>query len=281
MYHIDFLKMPFSGSYSFQELKQQTIDEHDHAFYEIAIILSGQGWHASGNQLLRARERDVFVIPIGTPHGWIRNSQMQLLNIYYKASSSSCLTDQASALQPVFFAGDLSLSRLRSAIHMRITPETLSEIRRELHQSRQNEDLGDTYRLSCFLKVLAYLQRDYGNYYGIRDVASQELRPTIYRLMEVLDQYALMGASFNLPAEAARQGISPEHATRLFRQALKISPYKFFNNRRLLHAEAMLRSSDKSCTEIAHELGFADSAHFSRTFRESHGVTPMNWRKQH
>lgn len=43
MYHIDLSKIPFDGPYYFQELEQQYIREHDHAFYEIAVIMSGRG----------------------------------------------------------------------------------------------------------------------------------------------------------------------------------------------------------------------------------------------
>lgn len=190
------------------------------------------------------------------------------------------IDNTAHPFQPVFFAGNTETAKLRSAIHMRVSRETLQEVRRELHQFNLSDGLGETYRIGCFLKVLAYLQREYGSYYGLDGTQFRSLRPAVYRLMEALDQYALTGEHFNLGVEAARHGMSAEHVSRLFREALAVSPYKFFNRRRLLHAEDLLCSTNKTCTEIAHELGYSDAAHFSRTFREHHGITPAEWRRQ-
>lgn len=282
MFHIDLKRFPFEGPIYFQELTQYTIDEHDHSFYEIAVVLSGSGWHQSEGQFIPVQPLDAFIIPIGTPHCWVRNSNIQLLNIYYKASDFLSLIGTVGPLRSLFFASDFDNPHLRPSIHLKITRETLAAIRYELQEMQAGAEScpGPMFQAGCFLKVLSRLSYDYASYYGISE-RSAPLRPAVHRLMERLDQHALMGEPLNLELESALFGISGDQLTRVFRESVAVSPYKFFNQRRLVYARMLLGATSKTCTEIAHELGFSDSAHFSRTFREHFGISPMEWRKLH
>lgn len=47
----------------------------------------------------------------------------------------------------------------------------------------------------------------------------------------------------------------------------------------LLHAKALLAAGDKSVTEIALRLGYADAAHFSRAFKRWTGASPSVYRR--
>ncbi len=40
------------------------------------------------------------------------------------------------------------------------------------------------------------------------------------------------------------------------------------------------RLAMRSVSEIAYSWGFNDAAHFSRRFRERHGLSPTEWREQ-
>lgn len=42
-----------------------------------------------------------------------------------------------------------------------------------------------------------------------------------------------------------------------------------------------LRNTDATITEIAHDLGYSDSAHFARAFRRWAGISPLELRRQH
>jgi AraC-like DNA-binding protein len=43
----------------------------------------------------------------------------------------------------------------------------------------------------------------------------------------------------------------------------------------------MLRDPDAKVTDIAHTLGYSDSAHFARAFRRIAGVNPRVYRRQY
>jgi AraC-like DNA-binding protein len=57
------------------------------------------------------------------------------------------------------------------------------------------------------------------------------------------------------------------------------TPTGFITDMRLQRAAEMLTcSGSTTVTEIAFEVGFSDSAFFSRCFRRRFGVSPTQWR---
>jgi AraC family transcriptional regulator len=75
-------------------------------------------------------------------------------------------------------------------------------------------------------------------------------------------------------------GVHPMHLSRLFRECYGYSMGEFVRRRRIAWACTQLASSDLTLAAIALAAGFADQAHFSRTFRRVTGCTPR-WYRQH
>ena len=69
----------------------------------------------------------------------------------------------------------------------------------------------------------------------------------------------------------ARQ--SPPEFSRFFRRAWGLAPTQFRKQLRLLHGTRALVEG-RSVTRAALDAGFADTAHFTRTFRERYGEAP-------
>jgi len=51
--------------------------------------------------------------------------------------------------------------------------------------------------------------------------------------------------------------------------------------RKMSHACHLLETTTWSVDRIAHELGFCDISHFIQRFKESLGITPTVYRKNH
>lgn len=77
---------------------------------------------------------------------------------------------------------------------------------------------------------------------------------------------------------AEKIGISPDYLTDCFRQELGITPITYIRRYRVRQACEFLRNTDQSITEIAMNVGFSESAHFSHTFLREMGVTPRAYR---
>ena len=57
-----------------------------------------------------------------------------------------------------------------------------------------------------------------------------------------------------------------------------MTPTEWVNVTIILEAKRLLRSTTSTVKEIAHELGFEDHAYFSRLFRKSTNMTPLEFR---
>ncbi|WP_404711363.1 helix-turn-helix domain-containing protein [Sphingomonas sp. MMS24-J13] len=76
-------------------------------------------------------------------------------------------------------------------------------------------------------------------------------------------------------------GISPRSVQNLFAQRAT-TPSAYILRRRLERAAELLSGDpDLSITALAFELGFNDSAYFTRCFRQQFGAPPSAWRARH
>jgi YesN/AraC family two-component response regulator len=48
---------------------------------------------------------------------------------------------------------------------------------------------------------------------------------------------------------------------------------------RVKRAKKLLRSTDKTVSEISADVGIKDANYFIRTFKQSEGITPLQYRK--
>lgn len=82
-------------------------------------------------------------------------------------------------------------------------------------------------------------------------------------------------------ADVARvAGVHPMHLARLFRRRVGCSMGEFVRRRRIAWACGELVRGDETITAIAQRAGFADHAHFTRTFVRITGSTPSWYRSQ-
>ena len=71
-----------------------------------------------------------------------------------------------------------------------------------------------------------------------------------------------------------RFGLSERALQRLTRPRLGLTPKWLIQRRRLHEASERLRAGPGDLAAIAHDLGYADQAHFTRDFRRVTGITP-------
>ena len=75
--------------------------------------------------------------------------------------------------------------------------------------------------------------------------------------------------------------LSPIYLNRVFRKHLKTSIHEYLLKYRINAAEDMLRSTSLAVKEIAPAVGFADVAHFSKSFKRITGYSPRDYRTAH
>jgi AraC-like DNA-binding protein len=102
--------------------------------------------------------------------------------------------------------------------------------------------------------------------------------PSALHWMERLAVALTGDPSLCLSTWAERERLAPETLSRGFREVFGVSPKLFRLEVRTRRAWRALLRSDRSLTAIAHEQGFADLAHMSRSVCEFTGFPPSQWR---
>lgn len=77
---------------------------------------------------------------------------------------------------------------------------------------------------------------------------------------------------------AALAHVSQAHFIRTFHHTFGETPHRYLQRRRVERAMFLLRSSDRSVTDICMSVGFASLGTFSRTFRLIVGQSPTDYR---
>lgn len=76
-------------------------------------------------------------------------------------------------------------------------------------------------------------------------------------------------------------GMSKYHFIRRFTQRTGQTPQHYRNALLLAKSVAMLTDTSMKITDIADSLGFDDSLYFSRLFKKTYGMSPLEYRKRH
>lgn len=83
-----------------------------------------------------------------------------------------------------------------------------------------------------------------------------------------------------LPEIARAAGVSRQHLLKLFRDRQLGTPMEMLYRTRLETAAGLLTHTGLAIAEIADRTGFANAFHFSRKFKEVHGLSPRAWRSR-
>ncbi len=84
----------------------------------------------------------------------------------------------------------------------------------------------------------------------------------------------------DVPTLARIASVSEAHFIRTFRATFGETPNRYLQRRRVERAMWLLRSTDRSVTDICMDVGFASLGTFSRVFRDIVGEPPSAYRRR-
>lgn len=114
---------------------------------------------------------------------------------------------------------------------------------------------------------------------------ARQLDETATRAMKLANQFKyLVEKNFinirEVQQYASMLHITPKHLSDVVKEAMGKPPREVIQDMLLLEAKVLLGSTDKTVTEIAHQLCFEDQSHFSRFIKTQTGCTPVQLRKK-
>jgi AraC-like DNA-binding protein len=112
---------------------------------------------------------------------------------------------------------------------------------------------------------------------GARASSRRELYRRLARARDFLD--SSLGEAVDLASTARVACLSPHHFLRSFKAVFGLTPHQYLTRARLDRARALLRTSDRSVTEICCAVGFESLGSFSSLSRRHVGASPSQFRR--
>jgi AraC-like DNA-binding protein len=114
---------------------------------------------------------------------------------------------------------------------------------------------------------------------------ARQLDETATRPMKITHQFKHLVEKNFIEVREVKQyaemlHITPKHLSEVVKATTGKSPRDIINDMLLLESKVLLGSTDKTVTEIAHELRFEDQSHFHRFIKQHTGATPLQLRKK-
>lgn len=103
-------------------------------------------------------------------------------------------------------------------------------------------------------------------------------RPALNRVQDYIE--ANIGSDIALTDLAGLLDMPVDSFARRFRAATGLAPYAYVIERRVRHAETLLKTTREEIAVIALTLGFSSQSHLTTTFRRVVGTTPRAYRAQ-
>ena len=112
------------------------------------------------------------------------------------------------------------------------------------------------------------------------NLINDELKDPFVEQLEAILEVHYENSEFGVPELIDQSNFSQMQLYRKLKSALQITPSQFIKEYRLKKGEELLRTSLKSVSEIAYEVGFSSLNYFSRSFAEKFECSPREYREK-
>lgn len=274
--------------------------QHCHEdFYALYIVRSGRGIHIISGHPYGIARGDIYLMPIGAVHAYRDYHTLAIDALYFQPHIF--LPEELAALRELVGFWHLLITfeeqigsthppeQLEHRLHLSperqyLLDEMLDELNTEYSSTRLASTLLTRGLFFRLLVRLAYWQSEYTQEQVKQHSSVQGLegeKQALYALgmsgvLRICEEH--FHEPLSVPQLASHLFLSPSRFSELFLREVGMSPATYIRRLRLERAQTLLRSSTLTCTEIAHQVGFRDSAQLSRAFRDLFHLSPSEYR---
>lgn len=99
------------------------------------------------------------------------------------------------------------------------------------------------------------------------------------RFLEIFSK-EMGNSELSVDSLASKMGLERTQFYRKIKALTNFSPVELIRNLRLKQGQHLIKTTDRSMSEIAYEIGFSTPAYFTRCYREAYGETPTETRNK-
>ena len=253
---------------------------HYHPEFELTLTLNSVGERFVGDNVSRYGDGDLVLVGPNLPHAWRSRAAIdadqphRALVFWFTPQWAQGLVGPYSELSRV---GDL-LAQARFGLTF--SPDTAASVRAKLLAMLE---LSPTRRWLGLVDVLMELSEDTQHQtLTLQDFSRHESPRDKDRLGRVLEHlHAHYCDTVKLATLAEIASMSESQLQRFFKKSTRMTVSDYLMQLRIGNACALLLDGRLAMAHIAERTGFKQAGYFSRQFKASKGITPMEFRHQY
>ena len=257
---------------------------HSHDFYELNIVVRGDGVHYMGKNEYKTSANSVFMIPPNVKHGYCFKDQNY--SVFHLLFHSAFMTKYKHVLENlrgynilVHIEPKLRLENKEPAyLTLRGAQKKTTEeyIKNLISLNEVGNVNAETMKEATALSILAFLCGAISE----GDSLPEEPDFLTRQVLKVMDHMQSNYFEKIVIDDLIKQSrLSKSTFMRMFRYVSNMTPVEYLNKFRIEKAKQLLLETDQSITFIAFECGFYDSSHFSRLFKRYENILPSEYRE--
>ena len=250
--------------------------EHSHSFFELSSVVSGSGTFVAQQGEVRFSAGDLFLVRPSVSHIYKLAECSKI--VYMRFSDNyidSYFTRQEKDL--LYNAPDGELTAIMNDKDRELVALLVTGIVSEYGAALPGSDRLGGWLLCSILHVCLRSL--------LPVVTGQPLQPEPHDKYMLMLQYIRSHLSEPelLQAKALGQkfGMSQTYVGSYFKSCGGESLREYVGRCRMLEVQRLLAHTDMPVGEIAYRLGFFDCSHLTNAFCRQHGMSPLEYRRQH
>jgi AraC family transcriptional activator of pobA len=248
---------------------------HSHDYYEIIWVISGKGTVLVDLKQHAIEDNMIFALKPNQAHQFPMDADMagfvfSFTDAFFNMGEHEFDISCQSGLYQLF--NECQPLRVNTAIE-----KEARDISLKLMAEYVNQYPFRTLLLTRYFKIfLILLTRQLEE--SVERVGQSRERELANRFMELFDKN--FREEKMVSAYATQMSVTANYLNRIVKKHTGHSAGHHIRQRVVLEAKRMARYSDSGMKEIAYELGFLDSAHFSRFFKSVAGTNFTDFKKE-
>lgn len=234
-------KLCFLGQH---DTKNNEFKLHTHNCYEIIFFVSGKGSIFIDNKTFPVTPFSYCIIPPHTEHTEIleNNSKIQFIGFKFNCPKQ----------------------KLESTVFYDSNKE-ISSFFYKIFSEYKEQEIGYETATASLLNLLLIT--------ALRNTAGESKKcKDLDYIKAYIEQY--YNSKINFRELSSLSGYSYDYFRFIFKKKFGISPQTYMINIRLDRAKYLLENTSLSCTQVAFDCGFSNSAQMSLMFKQKFGISP-------
>ncbi len=257
---------------------------HEQEFYEINIVVKGNGMHYILDNKIATKVGDVFILPPYTPHGYYGEDGFDVYHILLSIEfANKYFSDlhQLPSFYTMFSAEPIMRSNTKNPLHLSLSANQFKTINSMLNELLTYSSWDDPFECSKNSAMVMMIITQLCEIYSYHFAPNTPLSKDEYFMKTISYMHQNYQEKISLDYLVKLSQMSRSSYLNKFKQICKMPPLAYLNKIRLDISENLLLNSNISVAEIAFKIGFYDFSHFTKSFEKEKGVTPATFRKSH